>query len=45
LNFVQEENGTNHARAIAQTRAQAEGNIQLEAVKAALNPKKEKESA
>jgi hypothetical protein len=45
LDFVQEETGTNHARALEQTKAQAEGNIQLEAVKAMLNPPKNETSA
>jgi len=45
LDFIQEETGTNHARALEQTKAQAEGNIELEAVKALLNPPKDKQSA
>ena len=45
LDFIQEETGTNHARALDQTKAQSQGNIELEAVKAMLNPPKEKSSA
>lgn len=45
LDFIQEETGTNHARALDQTKAQSQGNIELEAVKAMLNPPKEKTSA
>lgn len=44
LDFIEQETGTSHARALEQTKAQAEGNIQLEAVKALLNPKKESSS-
>lgn len=44
LDFIEQETGTSHARALEQTKAQAEGNIQLEAVKAMLNPKKESSS-
>lgn len=44
LDFIEQETGTNHARALEQTKAQSEGNIQLEAVKAMLNPKKETKS-
>lgn len=45
LDFIQEETGTNHARALDQTKAQSQGNIELEAVKAMLNPPKAKTSA
>lgn len=44
LDFIEQETGTSHARALEQTKAQAEGNIELEAVKALLNPKKESSS-
>lgn len=39
LDFVEQESGVKQARDLQKNRAQAEGNMQLEAVKAALNPK------
>jgi hypothetical protein len=39
LDFVNDEDGTTHAREVDKLGVQGETNIQLEAVKAALNPK------
>jgi hypothetical protein len=39
LDFVEQESGTTQARDLQSGQAQAEGNMKLEAVKAALNPK------
>lgn len=44
LDFVEQENGTKHARAMEVMKGQAEGNAQLEVTKALLRPRKPEDS-